>query len=197
MSEIIFVNDHINIPEIFHSDKDELPFTNCAMCNNELLTGEKNYLIEKAYHQNLSTLKKELIFEFAYCIDCLQKLREEFSEESIKKLDEYFESRVDFKKRQEQLTEYKLFEPEIWLNNCVVKNKSIDEVEEYQIYALCNGSDMLFYNYPYMICGDAVDEVAELLSNKTLDIINDFWASHIDLPPEIEDIFKTKRPVIF
>jgi hypothetical protein len=56
---------------------------------------------------------------------------------------------------------------------------------------------MLFYHAPYMICGEAMDDIVNLISNKTLDIINDFWADNIDLPPEFEDIFKTRKPIIF
>ena len=113
--------------------------------------------------------------------------------ESRDKLDLYFKTNTNFRERYNQFKKHNLFDTEVWLNNCIFKNKSLDEVSEFQICAQCQGTDMLFYNAPYMVCGEAMDEVANLLSNKTLDILNRFWADNVDLPPELEEIFSGKR----
>jgi hypothetical protein len=89
-----------------------------------------------------------------------------------------------------------LFDLDLWLQNCIVKNKSIDEVEEFQIMTLCEGGDMLFYHAPYMICGEAMDEVMDLLSKKTLDIIDDLMIDIVDIPPEMKELFKTRKPIL-
>jgi hypothetical protein len=151
---------------------------------------------EKAYHQDLTKLERSLVFEFAYCLDCLDQMRAEFSIESKQKLDSYFVKNSDLEKRQTGLTANNLFDVDLWLQNCIVKNESIDEVEEFQILALCEGGDMLYHYFPYMICGNAMEEVANLLSNKTLDMLNDFLIDNIDVPPELEEIFKSKKPIL-
>ena len=197
MEERNFVSNYIDIPKIFYPEEGNIPFVNCTICHKDLLNNDVNYLIEKAYKQELSDGSRKLVFEFVYCLDCLEKFRDEFSKESKLKIDQFFDEKTNLEKRQNELIKYDLFEPEIWLNNCIVKNKSIDEVEEFQICALCNGGDMLYHHYPYMICGEAMDELVEVLSPQTLDIINDFWINNTGLPPEIEDIFKTKRPILF
>jgi len=197
MSDLVVIDDYINVPPVFLPEGSEEPFKYCKVCNKELLENNERYVIEKAYSQDLEKKSRKLIFEFAYCADCLEQIREEFSLESKKKIDDFFNTNTNLEKRYQGLKKCKLFDVDIWLHNCIVKNKSIDKVKEFQIMALCQGNDMLFYQAPYMICGEAMDDLMGLLSNKTLDIINDFWADIIDLPPELEDIFKTKKPVIF
>ncbi len=193
MSELVVVDDFEKIPSIFYSERSEEPFKFCNVCHKELVDSEEKYIIEKAYQQDLSNMKRSLVFEFAYCVDCLENMQAEFSGESKQKLDAYFEKNTDLDKRQEGLTKNKLFDVDIWLQTCIVKNKSIDEVEEFQILALCEGGDMLYHYFPYMICGDAMNEISNLLSNKTLDILNNFLIDNIDVPPELEEIFKTKK----
>lgn len=196
MPDQIYVKDFMKIPPVFFPEGKDEPFKYCKICNKELIENNEVYVIEKAFKQDLTEKDRSLIFEFAYCMDCMEQIRTEFSAESKKKIDEYFKANTNLEKRQKGLIENKLLDVDIWLHNCIVKNKSIDEVEEYQIITLCHGKDMLFYHAPYMICGEAMDDIMNLLSNKTLDIINDFWIDHIDLPPELEEIFKTKKPIL-
>lgn len=197
MPGLIYVNDFINVPPIFYPEGKNEPFKYCQVCKKELLENNERYLIEKAYKQDLENKGRKLIFEFVYCLNCQEQIQSEFSPESKEKIDNYFNANTNLEKRYQGLTKNKLFDVDIWLHNCIVKNKPIDEVEEFQIYSLCEGGDMLFYHAPFMLCGEAMDDIMNLLSNKTLDIINGFWVDNIDLPPEMEDIFKTKKLILF
>jgi hypothetical protein len=196
MEETEIIKNFEEISLIFLQEKSNTPFKNCKICNKELIENNERYIIEKAYHQDLTKLERSLVFEFAYCLDCLDQMRAEFSIESKQKLDSYFVKNSDLEKRQTGLTANNLFDVDLWLQNCIVKNESIDEVEEFQILALCEGGDMLYHYFPYMICGNAMEEVANLLSNKTLDMLNDFLIDNIDVPPELEEIFKSKKPIL-
>lgn len=197
MSEQIFINHTSPIPELFYSDKQQQPFTHCKICEKELISTGEPYMIEKAYSQDLNTRKKAMIFELAYCMDCITEIHETLSVESREKMQAYFNTNANMDKRDAELKKYELFEPDIWLHNCVVKNKSIDEVNEFQIYALCIGDELMYHHAPYMVCGEAVDEIMDLLSNKSLDILNDLMADVIDLPPGFSELFKTRTPLIF
>nr|WP_319398047.1 hypothetical protein [uncultured Carboxylicivirga sp.] len=186
------------IPEIFHSSNSKTPFTHCKVCNKDIILSGEPYIIEKAFGQDLVKGKRDMIFEVAYCMNCVQEINESLSEESREKIQSYFTSKTDIDKRDAELKKYELFETDIWLQNCIVKNKSIDEIDEFQIYALCYADQMLFHKAPYMVCGEAIDEVMDLLSNKSLDILNDLMSDIIDLPPQYDELFKTKRtPLIF
>lgn len=185
------------IPGIFHSDKSNQPFTECKVCQKDIIRSGEPYIIEKAYGQDLTKGRREMVFELAYCMDCVHQINESLSQESRDKIQAYFKENTDIDKRDQELKKYELFETDIWLQNCIVKNKSMDEVDEFQIYALCIGNDILFHQAPYMVCGEAIDEVMELLSNKSLDILNDLMSDIIDLPPHYDELFKRPTPLIF
>ncbi|MCU4165180.1 hypothetical protein [Carboxylicivirga caseinilyticus] len=186
-----------SIPEIFYSDSTKKPFTHCKVCQKDVIQTGEPYIIEKAYGQDLIKGKRDMIFEVVYCLDCIQEINESLSEESRERISNYFKTHTNLDKRDKELKKYELFEIDIWLNNCIVKNKSIDEVDEFQIYALCIGNELLFHQAPYMVCGEAIEEVMELLSNKSLDILNDLMTDIIDLPPQYRELFKTRTPMIF
>ncbi len=183
------------IPEIFHSDKEGVPFSHCKICNKELVNSNEVYLIEKAYGKSPGKNHHEVIFELAYCVDCLQEMHSTLSEESRKNIETYFEQNTKLTERDAELKKHDLIDSEVWLHSCVVKNKSKDEVDEFQVYGLCQGNELIFHQAPYMICGEAIDEVMDLLSNESLGIINDFMTDLIDVPPAFRELFKTKRPL--
>lgn len=84
-----------------------------------------------------------------------------------------------------------------WLNSCFITNESIDEQEEYIIYGVFNGNKMMVSDFPYAIGLKAMDELTQLLSNKTLDIMDDFMGEYFTGPPEINELISPRRPVIF
>ena len=128
------------------------------------------------------------------CLKCQEEIWNTFSKTSNEKIDEYYSNNLDYKKR---IIKFKDIESNDILNmisNCAIKSLSIESLEEYQIVALCSGDKLVVHFVPMMICGEAIGEIAELLSNKTLDIISGFISKHLGIPPE----FKTKpKPKIF
>lgn len=197
MADFNLVEHTSPIPVIFHSDKHHKPFTHCKMCGKDVVNSGAPYMIEKAYGQDLSSGVRKVVFELAYCLDCLNEVNQSLSKESKQKIQHFFEENANMEKREAELKKYNLIDPEVWLHNCIFKNQSIDEVKEFQIYALCLGEEMLYQHAPYMVCGEAIDEIIGLLSNKSLDILNDLTADIIDLPPEFSELFKSKTPLIF
>lgn len=196
MSDILYITDSAPIPEIFYSEKKNRPFENCTRCDKKLGKNDEIYLIEKAYERNRVTHDPELVFEVAYCFDCREGLMQSLSKTSRKKLEAYFKAHTDLDKRDAELKKYDLMDPDIWINNCIVKNKPIDQAKVFQLYAICWKNELVFHNSPYMICGEAMDEIVELLSNKSLDILNDFLTDLLDMPPEVMEIFRTRKPVL-
>lgn len=185
----------IEIPKEFQRETKAGCFTHCSACNKELIESNALYMIEKAYSKNIQTNKIELVFEYAICVDCIQEVHSQISEESKKNMESYFSVAEAIEHRNRELTKYELYETDIWLQNCIVTNESIDNLDEYQIYAMCQGGKMPFYFTPYMVSGKAVDKVVDLLSNETLDVLNGFW-DKLDNPVRGEKIPK-RRPVFF
>lgn len=174
-----------------------MPFAQCQLCGKILVESCELYLIEKSFGKEQNTGKQVLEFEWACCMACRVKTNESLSVESKQKLEAYFEANTSLEKRDEELKKHKLLEPEIWLHNCVVKHKSIDEVNEYQIYALCWRDELVFDNMPMMICGEAINKIMGLMSSESLEILNDIMADLIDLPPDFNEFLKNKKTPLF
>lgn len=197
MSDYLHITHSDPIPPIFQSEKLQQPFSNCTMCNKQLGNNDELYLIEKAFASDIRTGEPKLVFELACCMDCRSKMHNELSEESRAKIEAYFsETTVALEKRDEKLKELNLMEPEIWLSNCMVKNTPIDELKEYQIYALCWKNQLIYHQFPYLISGEAIDEIMELLSEKSRGYLDDLLTDLIDFPPDFEEIFNIKTRII-
>jgi hypothetical protein len=81
------------------------------------------------------------------------------------------------------------------LNQCIVRESNVNQSAEYSIYAMCNGTDMTINNFPYALSGEVQDEIMQLLSAKSLDILDDFIGNHFTGPPEVREILR-RRPVL-
>jgi len=195
------MDNHINIhtvpiPKIFYSDLTKEPIKNCIDCNIYLMDNEIPYLIEKAFGYNQEHDIKNTIFEYAICIDCALKLRKSLSDESKKRMQDYFEKQSNFVERSEQLIKDKDFNVNNWLNDCMIKGTHYKDSKEFQIFCQCKGDQMQFTFMPYMLSGEALEEMAEMLSQKTRDEMDGFTDKHFGVPPEYEEFFKRKKLVI-
>ena len=145
------------------------------------------YVIEKAYRRYPGYELNDTVFEYAMCLDCLIQLQSQMSESSLQRIESYFNSKVDFNAR--------FFEPPenvdvpSRLSNCMITGTPVKELSEYQIFGLFRYDSMLLGPFPYMIGGAAMDEIAALLSNKTLGEIDGFMDEHFGLPPELRKLF--------
>ena len=178
----------IPIPKIFHSDLTESPMSNCTMCDCDLLHTEIDYLIEKAFKRNKEYGTSETIFEVAICFKCVTQFRSELSKESLQAIDQYYTSHVDWNQRHNQLIESSPDDIEPWLKECVISNKDIHKIDEYQIYGQCYGNELFLTNLPYMVSGKSIDQIVHLLSPKTKDEIKGFMDDNLGFPPEWKEL---------
>lgn len=178
----------IPIPAQFFNSETHLPFEQCLMCNQSLK--DKKYVVEKAIRNYPSLGTSEVIFEYAMCLPCATKMHMELSEESRARIEAYMMEHLMNNSRSK--THRSLDDS---LSKCMVKETDISQSSEYSIYALCDGADMVINELPYAISGEVQDEIMQLLSAKSLDILDDFLGQHFSGPPEVMDILR-RRPVL-
>ena len=173
----------IPMPEVFYSVQKEAPFDRCLMCNTALLDEGVGYMIEKIYKGT------EVIVEHAICLKCCLSKREDLSRESCTRIDQYLEQYIDMTRRHLEMQKSEQADAASWISNCIVTGKHIDQVDEYQIYAHCDGEHLLFSGYPFMISAEVLSQLQKLLSQKTRDVMNDFIGDYHGLPGEFTDIY--------
>lgn len=186
----------MEIPDILYSTDTGKPFTNCMVCNKPLLEAASPYFIEKAFKHYRSFDLENVIFEFAMCLECAEKLHKSMSEESVRKIEEYFKTRVDFEERNKQMMESENPELDQWISKCIIKNTPIKESDEYHICIMCFNKILIFTQFPYAIGGEALEEIQELLSKQTLDEMDGFIGKYFTGPPEFREYFKSKKLIL-
>ena len=183
------INEYIKIPKKFYSTETDLPFTNCVSCDKYLLQPNSPYVIEKAVKQYPDYNTTDVIFEYAMCMDCYQNLHNTMSLESKSNIEKYFNANVDLKERRTNLIKAKELSIEDWTSNCIIKGTHVSELTEYQIACQCDGEYLLFTNMPFLIGNAAMDEMMNLLSNKTIGEINGFRDKFFSPDPDLRKLF--------
>jgi len=185
-------NFEINVPmrgpidkAFYPFDSDE-PFKSCTMCQVEF-EEDPDFLVEKAVKGN------DVIFEIAMCIPCAETMRKQLSADSMKRMDTYM-SAVDFQARIEHFSENESDDIKDFIGSCLVKGKEIDPNDEHQIYAYCQGGEMIYSALPYAISGEAIEEMQELLSPETKREMDDFMDQYL-IPDDLRELLKG-RPVL-
>lgn len=184
----------VDIPKIFKCDLTGAHFQCCIQCEYELMLGDRPYLIEKAIKPYGGYDSYATIFEYAVCVDCAQQMKGMLSAESMQKLMEYFQQKVDFNGHRQAMMEQNPDDPMKWIAHCMVTGKPVSELIECQIYASCLGDQLVFSEFPYMISGGVLDEIVGLLSAETLDELNDF--KDTVGPSEFQDLLQS-GPKVF
>ena len=186
--------NYIAIPPDFYSQSTDAPFSHCICCDTSFRENGQEYIIEKAFRRYPRFELSDTVFEYAMCFECLLLLQRQMSETSLRSVEAYFDEAPDLKDRlylpQESV------ELASRLSHCMIKGTPIEELSEYQILGLCQYDFMLVGPFPYMIGGEAMDEIAALLSNKTLGEIDGFMDKHFGLPPELRKLF-LDNPAMF
>jgi hypothetical protein len=181
------------IPAQFHSVATGKPFHACITCEGFLLQNGVPYLVEKAVRNYPDAKVQDVIFEYAMCMDCAQQLREELSMESRTRIDAYFQQHVNLVARREALLALpNPFQLDHWLSHCLVTGASRETCTEYQMYAQCDGKDLLYTYMPYMISSQAMEEIQELISPHTRQVLDDFMDTHFGLPPELRALLQDR-----
>jgi hypothetical protein len=191
-----FARHRIAIPSAFHATATGAPFETCIACQTPLLQRGVSYVVEKAIRRYPEFDMEDTVFEYAMCLPCYEQLQRAMSEESLRRVQHYFEGRVDFTERLRALDEHHTPDPDAWIAHCLVSGAPRASFTEYQIFCQCEGDRMVFTTLPYLIGGPTIDEIVPLLSNKTLDEIDGFMGRHFGLPPEWRKKWMD-RPILF
>lgn len=189
------IKEYIEVPPELHSYEMEGKFDHCMVCDKYLLEDGTQYLVEKAIKKYTGTKAFDVVFEYAICMDCAMRMHKSMSEITLIRLSEYF-GKIDFAQRRQLLIDKHGLDSKPWMSHCIIKGTPVEELSEYQICGLCDGSDLLLAHMPYLISGEALDEISELISAKTREELDDFIDQHFGLPPEIKDLIKDKDVVL-
>lgn len=189
----------LQIPPLFHDSLSKAPFVKCQVCEKELIQSNSEYIIEKVFRKNAVSSKMEILFEYAICYSCALNLTNSYSTESKENLQRYFmehlQGQFDFASQKPLTSEIDIYDQ---LSNCAITGRHVSELEEYQIVGRFKGGFLRKDEMPFLIGGGSMDDVSDLLSNETLDNMDDFTGKYLTGPPEFRDYFKSpkRRPVL-
>ncbi|MEN8249023.1 MAG: hypothetical protein ABFS32_08830 [Bacteroidota bacterium] len=188
----------VPIPKDFYAFDTDKPFTNCLVCQRELLTGEVDYFIEKAIRNYKDHEVSDIVYEYAICVHCAQDMNGQMSAESMQNIQDYFGRQPEFllkvydhNAKWEELEEISL------PDECVITMQPKSDLDEYMIYGHFRGDKMVKSSMPYLLSGQVMDEISDLLSNQTIDQLDGFMGEYFGGPPELEELWKPRRPVFF
>jgi len=168
----------------FHNSDTNAPFERCLVCQNALADSGDDYFIERIFRRVEAMDVVEPIFEYGICASCAENMRKSLSEESRNKIEALFSERIRDRgvpSESERLT------------TCLLTGKRIEDSSEFSYHAHCRNDKMIHSIFPYAISDEAMDEVSELLSNDTLDQLDDFKGKYFTGPPELADILSPKK----
>ncbi|MBV6639871.1 MAG: hypothetical protein KI791_04105 [Cyclobacteriaceae bacterium] len=171
-----------DIPRGLYSYIDDKPFTHCIECEKFLLSEDTEYLVERICKNYPEYGTTETIFDYALCMECAMKLHSEMSLESQQTLQNYFMKNIDLESRNKIKDNLSIGDS---IANCVVSGKPMKDCQEYQVCAHCVGDKVYMGNPPYMLSGNVLEEIMNLLSNKTQDMMNGFYSRHRTPTPGI------------
>lgn len=178
------VEDRIH-PLFFPFDSRD-PFRECLICQCDLMQCE-HYLIEKGLKGN------DVLFEIAICLSCAEKMQKELSKESLERIQAKMQE-IDYGQRIQRLQGRKMEDLDAFIGHCAYSGEPIAPGEEHHIYALCSGDKMHYGLYPMALSGQIIEEIQDLLSEKTRDALDDFMNDYL-IPDDLRDILK-RNPVL-
>lgn len=186
------------IPKEFMNSDTGAPHTNCLMCNAVLAEEVQPYMIEKAVRYYPAVKLTNVVFEFAICAKCAKQTEQQLSTHTKEQLRQYFGTHFKMDMRPtwnaEEAEEHP-FNIGEWIDHCAIKNLKRSELHEYSIYARCIGDRIIPEMVPYMISGEAQDEMMQLFSNESLGFMDGFTDKYFSGPPEWKELFQG-RPVL-
>lgn len=180
----------IDIPNSFNQDSEGKPFHKCTFCSSELQNSGIPYVVEKSFKKPLGQKDYVTVFEYAICMNCSIKKMEVISKESMKTIQEYMANNVHSMKKQFDLISY-----DEKVSKCAVTGKNINELEEYNMVGQFIGDKLILKEFPIIISSEIGEEIQSLLSKETKEEFDKFMDTINDVPPELKELFKTKRPV--
>ena len=186
----------IEIPEKFYSDAEGKPFEYCQVCGKFLLDEGTSYVVEKAFKNYEGYDFSTTLFEYAICTDCHTEVQKSMSKESMRNLQQYYMRIIAEKGNKPIEINLEDFELDDWISKCFFTDDSVNNMQEYQVVAQFNGSKMVM-NMPPMVVGEAaMEQMAGLLSNETIDEMNGFKKKFLGPDPELEEILSGKKLIL-
>ncbi|MBT1705019.1 hypothetical protein [Chryseosolibacter indicus] len=185
-------NNFIRIPKTFRNSETGKLFSNCLVCEKYLLNEGTPYVIEKAVKQHHEVKVKEVIFEYAMCMECVVVMNNALSNESRERIQNYFAENTNLEYRSEELLKHKSLRTNRWVSHCLIKKTPISKSPEYQLVAQCDGKYMVFTAMPFALSMEAMGEISSLLSAKSLGEMDDFIGRYFTGPPEVSEILKKR-----
>ena len=177
-------NSEPNIPNEFYNFDSGQPFSTCLVCNESLLDPPKQYMVEKTIRRYPEMDHEDIIYEYAICLECIMKQQEFISEESKQSIAQYM-SNVKVTGEVDELP-----------RQCVIHGTSKEEMREYMIQGLFFG-DTQNTQMPYILLGEkAINEIQEVLSQKTRDGMDGFMDKYYGGPPEFREMLRERKTVI-
>jgi len=185
------------IPTVFCNSETGLPFGHCLVCDCKLQEQQFPYSVERAIRHYPEMGIDAVVFEYGICTPCVLQLDNQISTETKTAIIGYFQQHFNADARPEwdgEDSEHP-FDVEEWIGTCAIKGYARHELHEYSLYAKCIGDRIIPQVVPYMICGEAQDEVVQLFSKKSLGFFDDFTDRYFTGPPELKELFKG-RPIL-
>lgn len=156
-------------------------YVECVQCGRDLTDPGTTYYVERALRRD------EPLFEFALCESCVYDFEDEFSQESIEAIGRFWLQRADFDDREDRidLTE----NGDELVETCIVSGRPRRELDEFQVFAWCRDGQFVADGVtPGILSGEIIDELAEKLSRKTRESLDDFIRENLGLPPELHKL---------
>lgn len=141
------------IPRELFSEYEERPFHCCTRCGESLADYPGGYRVSKLFQRG------EVVFEYALCYDCMDRLMQESSEESIRRLSAF---------QTENLRPGVQGTSECGL--CPTPRSALKN-REFALVAICLGPRLM---ESHLVCQDCMDRMSDLISEQTRDEWNRF-----------------------
>lgn len=172
------MSNNIEIPAEFYSFDTGQPFCECIECGKNLLADDCEYVIEKAVRNYPGFTAKDVIFDYAICLPCAMEIQKRISTESMQAIQKYLSSKLEGGDIMTKSGN---------LDTCIFSNRKIADCTEYQLFAYCRGRHLHEYIKPYVVSGEILTELSDLLSAKTRDEMNGFMNKHFPTSPFIKE----------
>jgi uncharacterized protein with PIN domain len=178
-----------DLPELFHSEETDRPFSRCQDCGNDLDACEEGHLIQKVISGG------ETILEIALCVPCHEILMQSYSQESRERIWNYYLDHGNIGERLRKFFPIPVGNPEPWINHCITCNATRSYSHEYVIAAQVINGQLLYGETPLMICLGCMEKIVELLSEQSRETY-DRWLDRV-APGSPESVSPKPRPRIF
>ena len=182
-----------DIPEQFYSDAEGKPFEKCVVCGKALLEEGTQYVVEKAMKNYEGYEFSSTVFEYAMCLDCYQEMQKGMSEESMQNLQRFYQEFMEKRGNRPLMINLNNFDLNTWLYKCFFREKPVSEMKEYQLIGQFNGNHLVLNTPPMAIGEEVMEEMAELLSEKTRGEMDRFREQFLGPPPEIEELIYGRK----